>query len=66
MHTKPMKQSDGVSSEWKDSETGNPCRSCGAKTVQYRIWESSCGGYEDVNLRCTNCGREWWVEGDDG
>ena len=64
MHTKPMKESDGTSGDWKPGTI--PCHKCGQETVQYRVWESSCGGYEDVHYRCLNCKNEWWVEGDDG
>jgi len=36
---------------------------CGAK-VQYRSWESSCGGYEDYQYRCAS-GHMWWIDGID-
>ena len=47
---------------WRRSDT--PCPKCGG-VVKYRIWESSCGGWEDVNLRCSSCNYEWWVDGCD-
>jgi DNA-directed RNA polymerase subunit M/transcription elongation factor TFIIS len=41
------------------------CRACGKREVTYRIWESSCGGYEDVKYTCHACGYRWWVDGID-
>jgi DNA-directed RNA polymerase subunit M/transcription elongation factor TFIIS len=62
MHTGPMPDSAGTFGEWKDSK--EPCPKCGEHSVKYRIWESSCGGYEDLNFQCT-CGHRWWVDGID-
>lgn len=43
-----------------------PCRKCGAAgQIEYREWESSCGGYEDYHYRCGACGNDWWIEGAD-
>lgn len=65
MHSKPMKDSDGVFDEYK-SAPNTRCRKCGMiGQVKYRVWESSCGGYEDYNYKCT-CSHSWWVDGDDG
>lgn len=36
---------------------------CG-KPMQYRVWESSCGGWEDYQYRC-EAGHTWWVDGID-
>ena len=36
---------------------------CGAP-VQYRLWESSDGAYEDHQYRCAN-GHTWWIDGPD-
>ena len=69
MHDKPMAESEGTfRADWKPTRAENPdfkCRECGSDDVHYRIWESSCGGYEDVKYRCRGCGRTWWVEGAD-
>ena len=62
MHTGPMPDSAGVFEEWKESIT--PCRTCGGK-VRYRVWESSCGGYEDYNFHCEGCNKDWWIDGSD-
>ncbi len=53
--------------DWVPVENGEvPCRKCGqAGHVEYREWESSCGGYEDYHYRCTTCKKDWWVEGAD-
>lgn len=63
MHTHPLPDSAGEFGEWKTSVL--PCGKCGGKII-YRRWSSNCGGYEDVQLKCEGCKREWWVEGDDG
>lgn len=57
-----MKYSEGEFNDWKLAKT--PCRKCGGQ-VRYRTWESSCGGYEDINYECTACHYEWWVDGID-
>lgn len=62
IHTKPMADSEGDFGDWKVSE--RPHRDCGGE-VRYRVWESSCGGYEDYQYRCEKCGKKWWVEGAD-
>lgn len=62
MHTGPMPDSAGDFDNWKPSE--RTCK-CGQKTVRYRVWESSCGGYEDLNFNCTACNHSWWVDGCD-
>lgn len=49
--------------EWKPSKVA--CRGCGGSQVFYRVWESSCGGYEDYKYECRGCGKEWWVDGID-
>ncbi len=51
----------------KGKPDDRPCPKCGQMTVVYQIWESSCGGYEDVKYTCTNkaCNCVWWVDGID-
>lgn len=63
MHTGPMPDSDGEFGGWKSS--GGPCRHCGETAVLYRVWESSCGGFEDYHFKCKSCGQTWWVDGID-
>ena len=41
------------------------CRKCKRDSVYRRIWESSCGGYEDKHYKCADCGYDWWIEGPD-
>jgi transposase-like protein len=42
-----------------------PCHKCGEKEVKARKWESSCGGWEDYQFKCSSCGYTWWVDGID-
>jgi hypothetical protein len=64
MHTAPMRDSDGTFSEWQRSDVY--CRKCEAgPKVRFRIWESHCGGYTDLQYECTACEGRWWVEGPD-
>ncbi len=63
MHTAPMKDSEGDFGGWNKSIT--PCRDCGQPKILWRMWESHCGGYEDYQYKCENCGKSWWVEGPD-
>ena len=68
MHDQPMPDSAGTLGNWKPTKAENPafhCWKCGSDDVWYRIWESSCGGYEDLKYECRNCGRTWWVESAD-
>ena len=58
----------GYAHDWRKAETSDavPCRKCNELgSVEYREWESSCGGYEDYHYRCTACGQDWWIEGPD-
>lgn len=53
---------------WKPTKDENPmfkCRKCGSDNVWCREWESSCGGFEDVEYECRACKRSWWVESAD-
>jgi hypothetical protein len=63
--TKPMNDSDGTfKDEWKKVPQCL-CPKCGSQNVYCRTWESDCGGFEDDNFKCANCGHVWWVEGAD-
>lgn len=31
-------------------------------SIEYYIWESSDGAYEDYHYNCILCGHDWWVE----
>jgi hypothetical protein len=64
MHTKPMKDSDGVFSKWKKTKYTN-CKVCNSTNVYYKEWDSSCGGYTDYYYRCNECANVWWVDGPD-
>jgi len=58
-----MKDSEGDFSAWKP-HVGN-CRKCNVGQVSFRKWESLCGGYEDYQFKCGECGHLWWIEGAD-
>lgn len=64
MHTKPMRDNEGVFSEWEPAPTV-ACRKCKKHSVQVSQWESNDGGYEDYKFQCTDCKYIWWVEGID-
>lgn len=49
-------------SDWKISD--NKCRCCGGQ-VRRRTVTSSCGGYDDEEYNCTECGYTWWIDGSD-
>jgi hypothetical protein len=49
--------------DWK--RIPDRCPHCGAAKMQYRTWESDCGGNVDGHYRCTGCDRERWVDGPD-
>lgn len=69
-HTRQMADSEGEFQQWKDAgrscghlipASGLPC----GHPVEFRVWESSCGGWEDYQYRCRGGGHTWWVEGID-
>jgi len=76
-HTRQMADDEGMFLNWWREAEGHPgCRRlvtdetmpgavrlCGA-VVQYRVWESNDGGYEDYQFRCAN-GHTWWIDGID-
>ena len=62
IHTGPVP--GDYTSDWKRSDC--VCHKC--KTpgyVFFRVWELSCGGYEDIQYECRSCDKKWWVEGPD-
>lgn len=66
MHTGPVPGE--YANDWRDCEITNQnfkCRKCGGKNIEYREWESSCGGYDDTQYSCKDCGYSWWVESSD-
>jgi len=62
MHTKPMEDSHGVFGNEKVSKL--PCPDCGG-VLNYKIWKSHCGGYEDTRYKCRSCYHIWGVDGSD-
>lgn len=65
-HMNPMPDSAGDFSDIKKAE--RPCPSCLQDTLTYRVWESSCGGYEDYKYTCTSCTSckySYWIDGID-
>jgi hypothetical protein len=55
---------------WKScspDSTGQPryCLKCKSTNVKYRIHESSCGGWEDEEIKCFDCNYVRWVDGID-
>lgn len=62
-HMAPMADSEGTFNNQQKST--RPCRHCGGTEVYYRVWESSCGGYEDEKYECRDCGKMWWIDGID-
>ena len=63
MNLQQLSDSDGKFSDMTPCEA--KCQNCGEQKVSYRMWESSCGGYEDYKFTCRACGHSWWVEGTD-
>lgn len=52
--------SEGDFANWRPSSM--PCRHCQSPHVQYRVWKSKDGGYEDYQYQCAECRRIWWVD----
>lgn len=63
-HMAPISDSQGDFSDEKPCD--RKCHKCGGP-MTYRVWESSCGGYEDVKYSCvdTKCGGQAWIDGCD-
>lgn len=68
MHIKPANDDTGkFDGDWKPARTADvvfKCR-CGSNNIWCRIWESSCGGFEDTKYECRDCNLTWWVDGPD-
>lgn len=65
-HTGPMSDSEGDFGVWKPIVMADfKCRKCSGHNINYRSWDSSCGGYEDQQFKCLDCNHTWWVEGPD-
>jgi len=62
-HMAPMPDSAGEFDEWKKCSV--PCPKCKGTERYYRVWESSCGGYEDEQHECRACGWKQWFDGPD-
>lgn len=64
-HMKPMAEHEGTFRA--ASEKKYDCPKCKQTTVTCRVWDSSCGGYEDYKYECQNpdCKHSWWVDGPD-
>lgn len=56
----------GEYGEWKnETNEAVKCPKCGCGSIMWREWESSDGGHEDYQFRCTYCQHTWWVDGPD-
>jgi DNA-directed RNA polymerase subunit M/transcription elongation factor TFIIS len=64
MHTQPMAESEGEFTE-EDRMPVAKCPKCKKFSVYYKVWESSCGGYEDTKYTCSECDYYRWVDGPD-
>ena len=65
MHIENMHEEEGTFTKKEWEEIPGTCRKCGQRKLVCRVWESSCGGYEDNKIKCSNCGHIWWVDGID-
>jgi len=64
MHTQPMSESEGSFIK-EGKKPVAKCRKCGKFAVYHKVWESSCGGYEDTKYTCSECDYYWWIDGPD-
>jgi hypothetical protein len=51
--------------DWKPCHADSRCQKCKSANVRYRTHDSSCGGYEDDEIRCFDCGHTRWIDGPD-
>lgn len=52
-------------SEWQRVNNVHfTCPKCGGNSIEWRLWESSDGAFDDHKYRCA-CGHVWWVDGPD-
>jgi hypothetical protein len=51
--------------DWKACHKDWRCYKCKSQNGQYRIHESSCGGWEDSEIKCLDCKHTYWVDGID-
>lgn len=63
-HTKALAEHEGKF-DGDEHPSDRPCPKCLKMEVIWQLWESSCGGYEDVKYTCVACGAWWWVDGPD-
>ena len=63
-HNPDTWQPVGELSDWQQCQD-TKCWKCNSTNIEGRIWESSCGGYEDYNYHCQDCNYFWWVDGID-
>jgi hypothetical protein len=63
-HTGPMPESAGTIT---DTQTcTRHCLKCAEATQHLaQLWESNCGGYEDMKFTCMICGTVEWIDGID-
>jgi transposase-like protein len=64
MHTKSVAENEGTFQEPKTIESYCP-RCEKRQKIMFKVWESSCGAYEDEKFTCSVCGYSWWVDGPD-
>lgn len=53
---------------WKKVETPKNdfvCKKCKSTNLVYRIKESFCGSYDDIQYHCEDCNHYWIAEGID-
>lgn len=51
--------------EWKPCIAGWTCANCKSPRGKYRTHSSSCGSWDDDEIKCDDCGHVRWSEGID-